>query len=603
MSSRSLDDLAVSPPTSGRSGEASTSYKTKLPDKKTFIATLSGGAFVVGLTGATIYGLRKARLQALKEAQELAQASAASAQAPSSLGASTLPHSASAQPTTSQTPAESAGGHSSSPASALSLFRQMNAAILNPSQRVAGASAGSSSRAPTSVFDDDTGALPSVLRRRRIGSTTSSAAVPTLQFADAPSIHSTSESTSSAATLSHPNDKAMDYSEMDSTLDFLGLSTPVPVDEQRRIKEAEEQASTVAGPTSFFESPVGLSLKAFFIATSVVAFSTFAAVEAAKWMLGVETMDEFVVAMTGIIPSRRSGEVSLEGAAPHMRVARNEAEVTQHQVAETNRLARPKSVDEALTDLSNASSFEEWISTLKSQLDTERDFEVRRRFAGIDASASHDSISTSASAGSRSYGVHSPLELEDLELNTAESTSFFRSLLAISPVLPSTAFGLGLISGVITSGKRAGLVFMAENAHRLPDTVQGWYFYSKTKNYKVLLGAVKGGLKQGARLGIWTTGFCFAERFAELTRGSIQKQFSPRSEEGKQGLKILGHWTDGALAGVATAAAATTLYRLPKPSAVRVFQLGLLAGASTGAIRDLQEKLLHEPIGGVASHT
>ncbi|SPO23183.1 uncharacterized protein UTRI_01861 [Ustilago trichophora] len=622
-----MSSISTNHTTSERSAEASTSYKTKLPDKKTFIATLSGTAFIVGLTGATIYGLRKARLQALKEAQEMAEASIASGQsasasssgngAPAVLQArSALPSSLAAsaagirQPSSPEAMKDNTEAEDSGSTSALALFRQMNAAILNPSKRSQAISGEPLSRAPTSVFDDETGALPSVLRKRRSSppstATSSASASASHLSTPAPILASTSHSSTSSsstgtATLSNPNDTKIDYSEMDSTLDFLGLSSPVPAEEQRRMKALEEEASHETGSTGFFQSPVGLSLKAFFIATSIVTFSTLATVEVTKRILGVETMDEFVVAMTKIIPSRQSGEASLQGAAPHMRVVRD-AEDASQQKSGTASMTRPKSVDEALTDLSNASNFEEWVTTLKSQLDTERDFEVQRRFAGIDGSASNDSISTSAP--SPSYSVHSPLELEDLERDTVESVPFFRSVLAISPVLPSTAFGLGLISGVLTSGKRAGLVFMAENAHRLPDTVQGWYFYSKTKNYKVLLGAAKGGLKQGSRLGIWTTGFCFAERFAELTRGSIQRQFSSSSvAEGKEGFRVLGHWTDGALAGVGTAAAATALYRLPKPSAVRVFQLGLLAGASTGGIRDLQERLLHKEIGGVASHT
>ncbi|KAI7826287.1 hypothetical protein BX661DRAFT_183746 [Kickxella alabastrina] len=32
----------------------------------------------------------------------------------------------------------------------------------------------------------------------------------------------------------------------------------------------------------------------------------------------------------------------------------------------------------------------------------------------------------------------------------------------------------------------------AERAHRLPNTVQGWFFYQKWKNYRVVLGAMKG---------------------------------------------------------------------------------------------------------------
>lgn len=609
---------------SSTAAEASTSYKTQLPDKKAFIATLSGGAFVVGLTGATIYGLRKARLQALKEAQELAQASVTSSQqastsfvasASASATAAAVPAALRARAAAPASPAAAnANGSTSAPTeaakvegsgstSAFALFKQMNSAILNPSKRAQAVTADSNSRAPTSVFDDETGALPSVLRRRKANSSaapsvssasSSYQAAPTPILASSPQTHhhSGSGAGSSAAILANPNETKIDYSEMDSTLDLLGLSTPVPLDEQQRLRALEEEAGKENGPTGFFQSPVGLSLKAFFIATCIVTISTLAAVETAKWALDVKTMDEFVVAMTKIVPSRRSGEVSLEGAAPHMRVRDREDYIPGTTIREG--VTAPKSVDQALTDLSNASSFEEWVSTLKSQLDTERDYEVQRRFASV--SASNDSISTSCS---RSYPVHSPLEFEDLERNTAKSMSFFRSILAISPVLPTTAFGLGLVSGVLTSGKKAGLVFMAENAHRLPDTVQGWYFYSKTKNYKVMLGAVKGGLKQGVRLGIWTTGFCFAERFAELTRGSVQKQLSG----GKEGWKVLGHWTDGALAGVVAAGAATGLYRLPRASAMRVLQLGLLAGASTGGIRDLQERLVHRGIGGVASHT
>lgn len=612
MTSLSINDRYLQSGASS-SAEASTSYQTQLPDKKTFIATLSGGAFVVGLTCATIYGLRKARLQALKEAQELAQASIASTQQASSSSLASSRASAvvpsvlrarsaaraSAATANRWSPAasEAVEGDAHGSRSAFALFKQMNTDIFSPSKRAPPVSSDSSSRAPTSVFDDETGTLPSVLRRRKAGPAVSSSASSSHQSAPAPILASSSRSSSndagsSIATLPNPNESKIDYSEMDSTLDFLGLSTPVPLDEQQRLKALEEEASAEHGPSSFFQSPVGLSLKAFFIATSIVAMSTLATVEAAKWALDVKTMDEFVVAMTKVIPSRRSGEASLEGAAPHMRVRDREDYIPGCSAREG--VAAPKSVDQALTDLSKASSFEEWVSTLKSQLDTERDYEVQRRFAGV--SAWNDSISPTSS---RSYAINSPLELGDLERNRAQSMSFFRSVLAISPVLPTTAFGLGLVSGVLTAGKRAGLVFMAENAHRLPDTVQGWYFYSKTKNYKVMLGAAKGGLKQGVRLGIWTTGFCLAEQFAKVTRASVQKQFSG----GREGWKVLGHWTDGVLAGVVTAGAVTALYRLPKASAMRVFQLGLLAGASTGGIRDLQERLVDREIGGVASHT
>ncbi|KDN44952.1 hypothetical protein K437DRAFT_263085 [Tilletiaria anomala UBC 951] len=103
--------------------------------------------------------------------------------------------------------------------------------------------------------------------------------------------------------------------------------------------------------------------------------------------------------------------------------------------------------------------------------------------------------------------------------------------------LPASSFTLGFVTGLYTSANRASLVFMAENAHRRPETVQGWYFYNKTKvdlfkykkcysypspsfshfhrdpalfppqNYKVLLAGAKGGLATGLRLSAWVTAF------------------------------------------------------------------------------------------------
>lgn len=48
-------------------------------------------------------------------------------------------------------------------------------------------------------------------------------------------------------------------------------------------------------------------------------------------------------------------------------------------------------------------------------------------------------------------------------------------------IIPTTAFLLGFAAGAYNNASRAGLIFMAENAHRRPDTVQGWFFYNKTK--------------------------------------------------------------------------------------------------------------------------
>lgn len=67
-------------------------------------------------------------------------------------------------------------------------------------------------------------------------------------------------------------------------------------------------------------------------------------------------------------------------------------------------------------------------------------------------------------------------------------------------VVPATAFVVGAAIGIMRGGRGASLRFLAENAHRQPRTVQGWYFYKKTKNYKVLFGALKGAGTEAGRL-------------------------------------------------------------------------------------------------------
>lgn len=66
--------------------------------------------------------------------------------------------------------------------------------------------------------------------------------------------------------------------------------------------------------------------------------------------------------------------------------------------------------------------------------------------------------------------------------------------------VPLIALSLGCAIGIMRGGRAASLRFLAENAHRPPTTVQGWYFYKKTKNYKVMLGGLKGAAKEGGRL-------------------------------------------------------------------------------------------------------
>lgn len=77
--------------------------------------------------------------------------------------------------------------------------------------------------------------------------------------------------------------------------------------------------------------------------------------------------------------------------------------------------------------------------------------------------------------------------------------------------IPGVAVGLGSAMGIMRGGRAEALRFLAENAHRPPKTVQGWYFYKKTKNYRVMLGALKGAAKESGRLGAITGAYVVLE--------------------------------------------------------------------------------------------
>ncbi len=78
-----------------------------------------------------------------------------------------------------------------------------------------------------------------------------------------------------------------------------------------------------------------------------------------------------------------------------------------------------------------------------------------------------------------------------------------------------TAVLVGTAIGIVRGGRLAGMRFLAENAHRPPKTVQGWYFYNKTKNYKVMLGGLKGAGMDSLRLGLTALGWVGTEEGLE----------------------------------------------------------------------------------------
>ncbi|KAH8118374.1 hypothetical protein DFH11DRAFT_1502715 [Phellopilus nigrolimitatus] len=68
-------------------------------------------------------------------------------------------------------------------------------------------------------------------------------------------------------------------------------------------------------------------------------------------------------------------------------------------------------------------------------------------------------------------------------------------------VLGATGGATGLSLGLMRGAREAGWRFLAENAHRAPTTVAGWYLYKKTKNYRMMWGGLRAGGRDAVRLG------------------------------------------------------------------------------------------------------
>jgi len=158
----------------------------------------------------------------------------------------------------------------------------------------------------------------------------------------------------------------------------------------------------------------------------------------------------------------------------------------------------------------------------------------------------------------------------------------------------------------------AGLVFRAENAHRLPTSQVGWYLYHKSKNYHVALGGIKEGLRMGLRLAVWTGLFLYMEEAVDRLRGAVLRQWvgfkDRRGLERELGLEKLenlrGVWVQRdflstTVAALGTAGAFSVWNRMPVNTAARTATLALKAGIGFGLVQDALSVLRGRRVGYV----
>lgn len=113
--------------------------------------------------------------------------------------------------------------------------------------------------------------------------------------------------------------------------------------------------------------------------------------------------------------------------------------------------------------------------------------------------------------------------IQELQKSPTDSPQFHR---LSTPPIKRISLGVGggaaagIALGLSHGSTMASLVFRAENAHRLPTSKKGWYLYHRSKNYSMMLGGLKEGLRTAGRIGFWTGAFLGVEEsIDQLRRG------------------------------------------------------------------------------------
>lgn len=184
------------------------------------------------------------------------------------------------------------------------------------------------------------------------------------------------------------------------------------------------------------------------------------------------------------------------------------------------------------------------------------------------------------------------------------------------PIRMTLALAIASISGfslgAAHGGNMAGLVFRAENAHRQPTSTVGWYFYHKSKNYHVMLGGIKEGMRMGLRLGLWTGTFLYMEEAVDRLRGAVLRQWvgfkEQRGLERELGLEKLenlrGVWVQRdflstTIAALGTSGAFSLWNRMPINTAARTATIALKAGLAFGLVQDALSVIKERRVGYV----
>ncbi|KAG0356112.1 hypothetical protein BG005_004980 [Podila minutissima] len=144
-------------------------------------------------------------------------------------------------------------------------------------------------------------------------------------------------------------------------------------------------------------------------------------------------------------------------------------------------------------------------------------------------------------------------------------------------LITASASFWGFILGGVIGSRQTGMQYLAENAHRLPKTTEGWYFYHKKKNYRMIYGALSKGAVYSAKTGAMVALFEVLEASADFYRGGADL-------------------FNSVAAGLASGGIFSVANKLPRQSSKHAVMLGAGYGLVSGSLQDLSSFLKGTPV-------
>ncbi|KAF9143471.1 hypothetical protein BGX30_000360 [Mortierella sp. GBA39] len=143
-------------------------------------------------------------------------------------------------------------------------------------------------------------------------------------------------------------------------------------------------------------------------------------------------------------------------------------------------------------------------------------------------------------------------------------------------ITASASFWGFMLGGVIGS-RQSGMQYLAENAHRLPKNMEGWYFYHKKKNYRMIWGALRKGVVYSSKTGAMVGLFEVLEASLDFYRGGADL-------------------FNSTVAGIASGGFFSAINKLPRQSTKHTLMLGAGYGLVSGGLQDLSSYLKGTPV-------